>query len=66
MAWVYEVNPEGVLTIDWRLSREIAEEIASEYHSPVEGAGARFQEMRNNVARYLEAFASEKCTMRQQ
>ena len=66
IAWVYQVNPEGVLTVDWRLSREIAEEIASEYRSPVEGAGARFQEMRNDVARYLEAFASEKCTMREQ
>lgn len=64
MAWAYEINPEGVLTIDWSLSREIAAEIASEYRSPIQDKSPWFQEVRNGVARYLEEFASEKCTIR--
>jgi len=70
IAWVYQVDPEGILTIDWRLSRELAGEIASEYRLPLKYAGplkyARFylQEERKKIARYLDEFASEKCMIR--
>ena len=64
IAWIYEIELAGVFCIDWQLSRELAAEIAAAYHKPVDGINEWIQKLRNDAARNLEMFASEKCTVR--
>ena len=61
VAWVYQVDPKGVFTIDWGLSRQMARELASAYWQPLK-PDASLQALRITAAQALEAFASERCT----
>ena len=64
IAWVYEADQKGLFRINWQLSREIAFEIASAYRKPLEETNDRIQNMRKDFARYIEEFASQRCTVR--
>ena len=59
MAWVYEINPSGILEINWPLSCQFAIEIAEAYRQPLDGSDERFQKRRNEIASHLENFVSK-------
>jgi hypothetical protein len=65
-AWVYRVDPAGVLTLDWSLSRRMAGEIAGAYRSPPAGGampGERaWAPLRQAALAALDAFAGRRCT----
>lgn len=63
IAWVYQVDVRGRLTIDWRLSRKMAREIATTYRKPLKQDYAWLhQEFRNQIAQALETFSKEACS----
>ncbi|MBL7774577.1 MAG: hypothetical protein JNK89_01160, partial [Saprospiraceae bacterium] len=58
-AWVYCANKEGVLRLDWALSRNFAKRIAAAYRKP--DNNSPFEHYRKLMAENLEAFAQGKC-----
>jgi hypothetical protein len=63
IAWVYETDSKGLFRLNLQLSREMASEIAAEYHKPIKGTDNRIQTIRSEFARHLEDFVSNKCTV---
>lgn len=61
VAWVYQLA-ESAFTVDWRLSRKMAEEIAAAYREPLE-RNRPLQPLRDAAAHELEMFAREGCRM---
>lgn len=60
-AWVYRVSADGLLTLDWTLSRAMALQIAAAYGTPPDDDSAHPDKMRENIAAHLELFARGKC-----
>ncbi len=61
VAWVYELDSDGVLNLNWQLSRQQAAEIAKAYRENLNNSDERLQKRRNEIAGYLENFALKKC-----
>jgi hypothetical protein len=64
MAWVYRVDSENSLAIDWELSRKMAREIAEAYRSSHDSATSYPGPLRAEAASALEGFVDERCSMR--
>lgn len=62
VAWVYEFDLRNSLAIDWRLSRQIADELAAAYRTPAEDRG--LQVLRDQAAQALDDFAAGRCAPR--
>jgi hypothetical protein len=66
MAWVYRVDPAGVLALDWSLSRRMAGEIAGAYRLPPAGGATpgdrAWTPLRQAARAALDAFAARRCT----
>jgi hypothetical protein len=60
-AWVYEFDLGSYLALDWRLTRELAREIAAAYRVPLPEGSVALQEQRVRAADALEEFAAERC-----
>ncbi|MGH9971518.1 MAG: hypothetical protein ACREBG_27490 [Pyrinomonadaceae bacterium] len=63
MAWVYRVDSENSLVIDWNLSRKMAREIAGAYRSPLDSTASYLAPLRTEAAQALERFVDERCSM---
>jgi hypothetical protein len=63
VAWVYRLDRNDSLVVDWDLSRRMAREIAAAYRAPVQGTPQHLTPLRAEAAAALEAFADERCTM---
>jgi hypothetical protein len=63
MAWVYRVDSENSLAIDWELSRKMAREIAEAYRSSHDSARSYREPLRAEAASALERFVDERCSM---
>ena len=63
MAWVYRVDSENSLAIDWELSRKMAREIAEAYQSLPDSAASYSGSLRAETASALEQFVDERCSM---
>ena len=61
MAWIYKVDSDGIFTIDWPLSRQMAREIAMAYRKPSRQKNAELQDVREKLAIALETFAGREC-----
>jgi hypothetical protein len=61
VAWVYQVDPAvGQFAVDWKLSRNMAGQLAAAYRAPLENDGI-LQPLRNKAAQALESFARGTC-----
>lgn len=60
-AWVYRLELEGSLVLDWELSRKLAMEVAQEYRTPLPTTTEDPGERREQAARALEQFAQGAC-----
>jgi hypothetical protein len=63
MAWVYRVESENSLAIDWDLSRKMAREIAEAYRSSLDLMTPYTGPLQKEAAEALEQFADEGCSM---
>lgn len=63
MAWVYRVDSENSLAIDWDLSRKMAGEIAEAYRSSLDSATPYPGPLRAEAAEALEQFVDERCSI---
>ncbi len=66
MAWVYQVDQTGKFTIDWNLSRKMANELAAEYRTPLKNRSMNqpgLKELRDAYTEVLADFAGGKCKM---
>lgn len=63
MAWVYRVDSEDSLAIDWDLSRKMARRIAEAYRAPLESPTSYPGPLRAEAAIALERFVDERCTV---
>lgn len=61
VAWVYRLNSERRLTIDWDLSRHMAREIARAYRSLSKSTKMSPRQLRGAAAEALEMFADKQC-----
>jgi hypothetical protein len=61
VAWVYRLAPAGTLSIDWKLTRQMAGEIAAAYRKPLDRKDALQGKLRLEAAEALEQFASDGC-----
>ncbi len=61
VAWVYDLGPDGLFTINWDLSRRMAAEIGAAYREPLEGMNTLTAGTRGKAAVSLERFAAEEC-----
>lgn len=61
MAWVYRVNSENALVIDWDLSRKMAKEIAEAYRSSLDSTTPYSGPLRVEAAEALERFVNKRC-----
>jgi hypothetical protein len=59
VGWVYELDEEGVLRLNFELTHALAAEIATAYRQPLENHIASFQQRRNEIAHMLKLFISE-------
>lgn len=60
-AWVYRLNAEGTLVLDWELSRDLARSLVGEYRAPLPATIEDPGERRETAARALEMFADGGC-----
>jgi hypothetical protein len=60
VAWVYQVDSNGIFMIDWKLSQQIAGEIAAAYRTQLKEHDSLLQGLRNEAAKALEVFATGK------
>lgn len=63
MAWVYRVDSEASLVVDWDLSRRMAAELAKAYRSPLGSTTPHPGPLRTEAAVALEQFVDERCSM---
>ena len=63
MAWVYRVDSEDSLIIDWELSRKMAREIAKAYRASLDSPTSYTEPLRAEAAIALERFVDERCSM---
>lgn len=63
MAWVYRVDSENSLSLDWSLTRKMASQIALEYRSRVKSSISSLAPLRVAAAEALERFAAEPCSL---
>ena len=63
MAWVYRVESENSLAIDWDLSRKMATEIAQKYRSSPDLTTPSLGPLRAEAAEALERFVDGRCSM---
>lgn len=63
MAWVYRVDSENSLEIDWDQSRKMARELAGAYRSSINPATSYLRPLRTEAAEALERFVDEQCSM---
>jgi len=61
VAWVYEVTPDGNLSIDWDLSRQMARRVAAAYAMPVDRDDPTLRKYRNLAGRALLRFGEGIC-----
>jgi hypothetical protein len=62
MAWVYRLSSEGILVIDWELSRRIDLEIAKAYRLPL-NSDQHLTALRKKAAEALEVFGNGLCVV---
>jgi hypothetical protein len=63
MAWVYRVESENSLVIDWDLSRKMALKIAQAYRSSLDSTTPYSGPLRAEAANALEQFVDQRCSM---
>lgn len=63
VAWVYRLAPAGTLSLDLKLTRQMAREIAAAYRSPLASSDAMLEPLRAEAAAALEQFAGEGCSV---
>lgn len=61
VAWIYQVDARGQFTIDWKLSRKAAGELAAAYRRPLHRVDAVLLQTREQAAQHLESFAAGFC-----
>ena len=65
VAWVYQADPVmRQFTVDWKLSRNMAGQLAAAYREPLERNDVILQPLRNKAADALESFAKGTCRVR--
>ena len=64
VAWVYRVVPDGVFKMDWNQSRDLAKELSGAYRTPLDDKYGPPADLRDQVAKALEDFASGKCAVK--
>ena len=62
VAWVYRLDANGALNIDWDLSRMLATELAEAYRAQLRAASQSLLTVRAVASRYLDDFANERCS----
>jgi len=62
VAWVYRLAPAGTLSIDWKLTRQMAREIAAAYRQPLDRKNSLMGPLRAQAAKALEQFADAGCS----
>lgn len=60
IAWVYQLDADAALSIDWSLSRTLALEIARSYRGDL-NQGGRLRQLRSRAAQALEDFGRGMC-----
>ena len=63
MAWVYRIESENSLALDWNLSRKMAAEIAETYRSPLDSKATYSRPLRAEAAEALERFVDKRCSL---
>ncbi len=61
IAFVYQIDKNGSLLIDWELTSEIVGEIADEYNKPLAHADQWLMDRRKKIAELLQDFIKDKC-----
>jgi hypothetical protein len=64
MAWVYRVDSEDSLSIDWDLSRKMAKGIANAYRSSLDSTVPSRFSLQAQAAEALDQFVDKQCGMR--
>lgn len=60
-AWVYRHSEKDSLTLDWKLSRGMARDIAAAYRKPLKTESESLAPVRTIAATVLDQFADEAC-----
>ena len=63
MAWVYRVDSENSLALEWNLSRKMAKKIAETYRSSLDSTASYSRPLRAEAAEALERFVDKRCSM---
>lgn len=63
VAWVYRLNSDNTLALDWSLSRQMAREIAEAYRAPLDSKESSLAPLRTQAAEALERFADQQCSI---
>ena len=63
VAWVYRLNSQESLLLDWDLTRSLAMSLAMEYRSPLDTKNEYPGKLRDQAADALERFARKRCNV---